>query len=169
MRKSRKGAHRIASTAVAAAMLAGCVANPQTADEFRKTASEGGRVTTFDVIRPFRDVAGAFRSKAPECLNATVREVHQTGTAMWMTVRVYKPTVLVNDKRAELQLRLHYEGLSIGQPPEGYYVFVADATPAGGGKTHVGIYSSTSYDNVTRAVTGWVTGKNIGCPDLSKN
>jgi hypothetical protein len=48
-------------------------------------------------------------------------------------------------------------------------VFVADATAVSAAKTRVDLYTSGStQDSLTRAVTGWATGKNLGCPDLGK-
>ena len=159
--------------AIAAAMLVGCASNPQTPDEFRKTVpgSMMGKLVTFDAARPYREVARTFQSRAPECLNVRVRQYHQTGTASWMTNAVYKPTVLVTGTRAELHLQMHYDGqMVIGEePPGGFYVFIADATSIGAGRTHVDIYASgAAQESLTKAVTGWATGKNLGCPDLDK-
>ena len=164
--------HRAIGVTVAAAILGGC-ANPQTADEFRKSVPDSmtGKLVTFEVSRPVQDVARTFQAKAPECLTVKVKAYHQTGTASWMTINVYKPTVRVGDKRAELVLQRHDEAATtnIGEPPGGYYVFVADATAIGAAKTRVDLYTSAnSQEGLTRAVTGWATGKNLGCPDLGK-
>jgi hypothetical protein len=158
---------------LAAAVLFGCAGNPQTPDEFRKTVpgSMTGKLVTFEAARPFREVAKTFQARGPECLNVRIRQYHQTGTASWMTNAVYKPTVLVTDRRAELHLQMHYDGqMVIGEePPGGFYVFVADATPIDAARTHVDIYTSAiAQDSLTRAVTGWATGKNLGCPDMGK-
>ena len=159
--------------AVAAAALGGCAGNPQTADEFRKTTpgSMTGKLVTFEADRPVRDIGATFRSRAPECLTVKVKAYHQTGTASWMTLDVYKPTVRVSDKRAELVLQKHDEAatMNVGEPPGGFYVFIADATAVSATRTRVDLYTSAvARDSLTRAVTGWATGKNLGCPDLGK-
>jgi len=158
--------------AVAAAMLGGC-ANPQTPDEFRKMAPDSmtGKLVTFETARTVRDIGATFRSRAPECLTVKVKAYHQTGTAAWMTLDAYKPTVRVTDKRAELILQKHDEAatMNAGEPPGGFYVFIADATAISATRTRVDLYTSAlAKDSLTRAVTGWATGKNLGCPDMGK-
>ena len=163
---------RAIGIAVAAAVLGGC-ANPQTADEFRKSVPDSmtGKRVTFEASRPVGEIARTFQAKAPECLTVKVKAYHQTGTASWMTLKAYKPTVRVTDKRVELVLQVHDEAATanVGEPPGGFYVFVADATAVNAAKTRVDLYTSGStQDSLTRAVTGWATGKNLGCPDLGK-
>lgn len=167
-----RGLQSAIGVAVAAAMLGGC-ANPQTADEFRKTVpgSMTGKLVTFEASRPVNDIGRTFQARAPECLTVKVKAYHQTGTASWMTLKVYKPTVRVSDKRAELVLQVHDEAtaVNVGEPAGGYYVFIADATAISATRTRVDLYTSaTAQDSLTRAVTGWATGKNLGCPDLGK-
>lgn len=167
-----RGLHGAIGAAVAAAMLGGC-ANPQTADEFRKTVpgSMTGKLVTFEASRPVSDIGRTFQARAPECLTVKVKAYHQTGTASWMTIKVYKPTVRVSDKRAELVLQVHDEAtaVNVGEPAGGYYAFIADATAIGATRARVDLYTSAmAQDSLTRAVTGWATGKNLGCPDLGK-
>jgi hypothetical protein len=53
-------------------------------------------------------------------------------------------------------------------PPGGVYIFVADATPQGN-RTRIQIYGpSKGYDVLHRAVRGWASGENLGCPDMTK-
>jgi len=62
--------------------FAGCVTHhPQTAEEFRKAVPGAfmAKVESFEVDRPFDDVARTFQKKAPECLNLRVRTTSQTG------------------------------------------------------------------------------------------
>ena len=170
-------ATRAAFACAALAMAAGCAVNyPQTAQEFREQipGATFGQKKTFEARRPFREVAKTFRTKGPECLNVSVRTVSQTGTSYQSYVTTYKPTVLVEPRRAELHVQQHYRGGGIiipGKEPEGgLYLLVADATPLDGGRrTRIDIYGPThGADTLIRAVTGWATGENVGCPDLTQ-
>jgi hypothetical protein len=159
-----------------AALLGACaIQHPQTAEEFRQyvPGATFGKVQTFEVNRPLREVAKTFQAKAPECLNIAVRTVETSsngaGTNLLTT---YKPTVLASEKRAELHVQRSYKGnvIVLGKAPEGGdYVVVADATPLDRNRTHIDIYGpSIGADTLVRAITGWATGKNVGCPDMTK-
>jgi hypothetical protein len=163
-------------TAPAAALLAACaVPHPQNAEEFRQYVPTAtfGKVQSFEARRPFRDVAKTFQAKAPECLNIAVRTVETSSTSNINVLTTYKPTVVVNEKRAELHVQRTLKGNVIvpGKPPEGGdYFLVADATPLDRNRTRVDIYSpSMGATTLVRAVTGWATGENVGCPDMTKN
>ncbi|HJY75971.1 MAG TPA: hypothetical protein VKE95_05030, partial [Burkholderiales bacterium] len=55
-------------------------------------------------------------------------------------------------------------------PPGGLYYLVADATPVDKGTTRIDIYApSMGTDTLVRAITGWATGDNLGCPDMTKS
>jgi len=159
----------------ALAALSACGSMPQTAQEFREAIPTAftGEVQHFEANRPFREVARTFQAKAPECLNVSVRTVSQTGTSYQNIVAVYRPTVLVSDKKAELHVQRKYEKGVISpykEPEGGHYVLVADATPVDRGKTRVDIYGpSKGLDVLIKAVKGWATGQNVGCPDMTKN
>ena len=160
-----------------AVLLSGCAMHyPQTAEEFRQAAPGAfmAKVQTFEANRPFRDVARTFKAKAPECLSVSVRTVSQTGTSYQNYLTTYKPTVLVTERKAELHVQRHYQGGGIivpgKEPPGGLYMLVADATPLDKGRTRIDIYGpSRGADTLIRAVTGWATGQNLGCPDMTKN
>ena len=155
-------------------LLAACAQNPQTAEEFRKyvPTSSFAKVQTFEAKRAFRDVAKTFQAKAPECLNVSVRSVQQSSTSYSNVVTTYKPTVLVSETKAELHVQVSYKGNVIvpGKVPEGgMYYLVADATPIDRNRTRVDIYAPTiGTTTMVRAITGWATGENVGCPDLTK-
>jgi hypothetical protein len=156
-------------------LVSGCAVlsgHPQNAEEFRKAVpgSMTAKVETFEVNRPFTDVAKTFKEKAPRCLNVRVKTVSQTGASYQVTR--YKPTVLANGKKAELDVQFHHEQgvLNVTKEPEGgYYLLVADAYPVGEGRTRVDLYRpSLGYKALIKAVKGWATGNNLGCPDLTK-
>ncbi len=167
----------IKALAVLAILLPGCaVQYPQNAEEFRKAVPGAfmAKLQTFETNRAFRDVARTFQARAPECLNVSVRTVSQTGTSYQSYLTIYKPTVVVNERKAELHVQRHYQGGGIivpgKEPPGGLYMLVADATPVDRSRTRIDIYAPThGADTLIRAVTGWATGQNLGCPDLTKN
>ena len=168
---------RLGAWCAGVAALAGCAVNfPQNAQEFREQipGATFGQKQTFEAKRPYRDVAKTFQAKAPECLNVSVRTVSQTSTSYQNILTTYKPTVVVGAQKAELHLQRHYQGGGViipGKEPEGgLYMVVADATALDRSRTRIEIYAPThGADAVIKAITGWATGENVGCPDMTKN
>jgi len=164
------------AAAVAVVALASCaIKQPQTAEEFRKAVGGGAMMTkteSYEVNRPLRDVAAAFQRRAPECLRVSVRTVSQTTGSYQNILTEYTPTVLAGGERAELHVQqLHKTGVLYPSkpPPGGVYIFVADAYPEGAKRTRIQIYGpSRGYDVLHRAVRGWASGENMGCPDMTK-
>lgn len=159
------------------AVLTGCGTMPLTADEFRKAVPGAltGKVETFEVDRPFHAVAETFRKKAPECLNKTVTTTSTTpgqyGPVVSTYTVTYKPTVLVTKKKAELHVQHHTDNtVKVYKEPEGgYFLLVADAYPIDKKRTRVDLYRpSIGHKVLIKAVKGWSTGKNVGCPDLTQ-
>jgi hypothetical protein len=149
------------------AILLGC-ANPQTAEEFRK--SYNGPAATVGLDRPLRDVAATFQSRAPECLNVTVRRTVPSPTYQVVDV-AYAPRVVVSTRRVELYVQMRYvRGVltSVGEPEGGYYMLVADVYPVDAKHSRMEIFGLNSDHVMGRAITGWATGKNLGCPDMTK-
>lgn len=159
---------------VASLSAVACAPMPQTAEEFRKAVPGAvmAKTDSYEVNRPIKDVAATFRRKAPECLNVSVRTVSQTTTSYQNILTEYKPTVVVNGERAELHVQqLHKTGVMYpSKPPEGgIYLLVADAYPLPGNRTRIQTYGpSKGYDVLHRAVRGWASGDNVGCPDMTK-
>ena len=161
--------------AAAVVLLAGCVTqHPQNAEEFRKMAPGAFmiKVETHEINRSVRDIGATFRKRAPDCLNMRVTMTEQGPGSYHVVVTAYKPTVVVTDERAELHLQQHHERgvIAVTKMPEGgYYLFVADAYPVDAKRSRLQIIGpSKGYDMVHRAIIGWATGKNLGCPDLTK-
>ena len=153
----------------------GCATHhPQTAEEFRQAVPGAfmGKVETFEVNRPFRDVASTFQRMAPQCLDVTIKTTSQTHMSYQVIVTTYKPTVLVSADKAELPVQQHHaQGvLNVTKEPEGgYYLLVADASPINENRTKVDFYRPSMGHNVlVKATKGWATGENVGCPDFSK-
>lgn len=166
----------VVAAALACALLSGCAAmtgHPQTAEEFRKAVPGAfmGEVETFEVDRPFSEVARTFQEKAPECLDVTIRTVSRTNMSYQVIVTTYRPTVLVNGQRAELHVQFHHDQgvLNVTKEPEGgYYLLVADLFPLERDRTRVDLYRpSMGYDVLVKGVKGWAASDNSGCPDLT--
>ena len=161
--------------AVSALLLAGCATQqPQTADEFRRAVPGAfmAKTETFEVNRSFRDVAETFQRRAPECLNVTTRTTSQTRTSYQVIVTAYTPTVVATKERAELHVQQdHKTGvMKVAKEPQGgHYLLVADAYPVDKNRTRVQWFGpSRGYDVLIRAVKGWASGENLGCPDMTK-
>ena len=158
-----------------ALLLQACVQMPQNAEDFRKAVAGGAMLTkteTYEVNRPLSAVAATFQRRAPECLRVAVRTVSQTTTSYQNILTAYKPTVVVTAERAELHVQqLHKTGvLYPSKPPEGgTYLVVADAYPLPGNRTRIQLFGpSKGYDVLYRAIRGWASGENLGCPDMTK-
>src|SRR4051812_15356813 len=166
---------RYASCLFLCAALGGCGSAPQTAQEFRQAAPGAMmmKTETLDVNRPFRDVADTFRRKAPECLSVAVRTTSQTSTSFQVIDAEYKPTVIVTKDRAELHVQRDYKRGVIKaykEPDGGHYLVVADAYPIAQNKTRLELFGpSRTHEVLIRAIKGWATGENLGCPDMTKN
>jgi hypothetical protein len=159
-----------------AVLLTACVAMPQNPDDFRKAVSGGAVMTktdSYEVNRSTQAVAATFKQRAPECLGVQVRTVSQTTTSYQNILTTYTPTVVAGGQRAELHVQQLHKGGGViypQKPPEGgVYIFVADATPVSANRTRIQLYGpSKGYDVLYRAIRGWATGENLGCPDMTK-
>ena len=102
--------------------LVGCISHPQTAEEFRKAVpgAFSAKVETFEVDRPFSQVASTFQKMGPNCLSKTIKTTSQTTTSYQVIVTTYKPTVMVTGKKAELHVQFHHDqGVRRGQQGTG--------------------------------------------------
>ena len=154
--------------------LSGCVTMPQTAEEFRKAVpgSFMGKVETFEVDRPFMDVAKTFQSMGPRCLDVRIKTVSDTYQSHQVIVAKYTPTVIISDEKAELYVQERHEAgvLAVHKEPEnGHFLMVVDAIPLDRNRTQITMYRpAKGHDVMVKAIKGWATGKNVGCPDLAK-
>jgi hypothetical protein len=155
--------------------LSACsIHHPQSAEEFRQvipTAFMGG-VESFEVDRSFKDIGATFQKKAPQCLNIKIESVTQSNTSYHRVVTAYNPSVRISADKAEMILQQHHESgvIAVSEVPKGgYYLFVVDAIPLAKNKSKVDIYGPTmGYDTLIKAIKGWATGTNLGCPDLTR-
>jgi hypothetical protein len=163
-----------ASGALMALVVAGCAGGsaPQTPDEFRKTVPTAfmGQVTTFEVARPVSEVGRTFQARAPECLDVAVRGVDTK--LLYAVTTTYKPSVSVGDKKAELRVQRKFSGavfIPYKEPEGGTYFLVVEATAIDKGRSRIDVYGfKVGMNELMRAVTGWATGQDLGCPDMTK-
>lgn len=159
-----------------ALLLSGCGGMPKNAEEFRQGALNSpfkntfNLVETYEVARPFPDVSATLQKRAKECLaltyDWTVNDRRYVNTRSGTTT--YKPTFIASAKRAEVHVQKKSTGtIEIGAPEAGGYRIVLDATPLAKNRTRIVTYaSSAEADLFKKAMRGWVTGDNPGCPDL---
>jgi hypothetical protein len=146
---------------------------PQTADEFRQEVPGAfmGMVEKFEVDRSYTEVGKSFQKMAPQCLDVRIKTTSQTNMSYQVIVTKWNPTVKITDQRAELHIQqLHEKGvLNVYEVPDkGYYTMVIDAIPVGKNSSQIVMYrSSVGNKALVKAIKGWATGKNIGCPDLT--
>ena len=164
---------RICLVAFISLLLQACVQMPQTAEEFRKVVP-GAMMTktdTYQVNRPMSEVASTFERLAPKCLNVTVQTVSHSATSFQNLVARYKATVVRTSERVELHVQQLYETgvLYPSKPPEGgVYLLVADAYAQSNQSARIQLYGpSMGYDALYRAIRGWASGENLGCPDMT--
>ncbi len=158
------------------ALLSGCLATskPMTASEFRAAVPGAfmAKKESYEVGQSFEQVAARFKKMAPKCLDVTIKSTSRTSTSYQVIVTEYRPTVIVGKTRAELHVQQHHaQGvMKIGEEPEGgYYLMVFDAIKLGRNKTRIDYYGpSRGFDTMVKAIKGWASGKNVGCPDLTK-
>jgi len=165
----------VRTLAAATVLLSGCVTqHPQNAEEFRRMAPGAFmvKVENHQIDRSVSEIGETFQARAPECMNMRVTTTSQTRGSYQVIVSLYKPTVVATEQRAELHLQRHHEKgvLAVTKEPEGgYYLIVADAYPVDGSRSRLQIIGpSKGYDVIYRAIVGWATGNNLGCPDLTK-
>jgi hypothetical protein len=163
------------TTLITTVSLSGCVGHmPQTADEFRKELPGAflGEVEKFDVNRSYTDIGKTFQKMAPKCLDVRIKSTSQSSTSYQVVVTKWHPTVKITKQKTELHIQqLHEQGVMnvYKVPPNGYYMMVVDATPTGKNKSQVTMYrSSVGNETLIKAIKGWASGKNLGCPDLTK-
>lgn len=157
------------------AVLTGCVtSHPQNAIEFRAAVPGAflAKVEKYEVSQPFQKVASRFEKMAPKCLNVTIKTVSQSTTSYQVIVTEYKPTVILSEDHAELHVQQHHaQGvMKITEEPEGgYYLMVFDAIKVDEGTTRIEYYGpSVGHESIIKAIKGWASGENVGCPDLTK-
>lgn len=170
---------KIALGLTLSAALCGCgsLGQPMSPSEFRETVggSSFGTVESFEATRPYDQVVDTLRKKANECLAVATTSsgtVFQGNMATRETSHsVYKPTVSVAGQTMQLAVQVDFGPHAVVQkvPEGGFYILVADATPAGTKATKVTIYHGKlgKAKEIGAAVRGWATGTSASCPNLN--
>jgi hypothetical protein len=165
--------------AAAVLVLGGCASlePPQTAEAFRREAAGAllPRTGTVELGRPLREVADAFREKAPECLDrnatATIKTITNYQEIIRTYITTYTPTVVENAQRVELHVQWRTQGeihLSPA-PARGAYRLIVDAYPVEGDRTRLQWFGPSAADDfLVHAVRGWALGENVQCPDFTR-
>ena len=156
-------------------VLTGCnLEQPQNATEFRAGVPGAfmAKVEKYEVSQPFEQVAARFKKMAPKCLDVTIKTTSQTTTSYQVIVTDYNPTVIVHKNRAELHVQQDFlQGvMHVSEvPPGGYFMMIFDAIKVGANTTRIEYYGpSVGSETMVKAIKGWASGDNVGCPDLTK-
>lgn len=163
-------------------LLAGCGVTgpiPQTAEEYRRVILADGYGTQFDtyvVDQPYSKVAATLKTKSKECLavKMTSTRCMTGGRNCKVLDNFFTPTIAGGANKTELHLQWRTEPddslyMSGTKPPvTGAYIVVADAVPAGNGKTKLSVYATKHvFRSIPQAIKNWATGTNMGCPSMA--
>ena len=104
-----------------AALASACVKPPMNAEGFRQMAASDSmwvEVDKFEVDRPYQEVAKTFKSRSDACLRVQVLTSSSGGYMSHPTTftQDYKPTVKMNQQRAEFYVQIHMEGTNLIPP-----------------------------------------------------
>lgn len=144
---------------------------PMNTGEFRQAAKSNAMLLTtesFEVNRPYSEVARAFREKAPECLSFKLGSATRNmfgGSSNPVYYAETRQTVLVAKDKTELSFQVKYMNTVTSEPEGGSYHLVADAYRVGKNRTRVDVYRRTKVELLVEALKGWASGENMGCPD----
>ncbi len=165
---------RIFMTLVAIGALSGCGSTaipPSTASEFRESVKQDARTfEEFTTDRAFNDVVYSFKKMVPQCMGflpAPERRDRRAGeqeTEAWMDGSA---RVSASADNVELHIQRKIQNPTGKTPKEGLFLLVADAHPAGPGKTKVEIYYREGLKEAAAAIRGWAAGESFQCPDRS--
>jgi len=165
----------LATLVLIVGMLSGCGTMGVTPEQLVKNVkgmNDENAISKYVVNRPLSQVTETFRDRAYRCLSVKVQVTTQQGYAIHTDTMVYTPRVKVYKNHTRLTLQKKFEGaidLSDQKPaPDGYYIMVADAYPAGPNKTRIESYLGTGEETAMKAVHHWADGSNLGCPDLTQ-
>lgn len=144
---------------------------PMNTTEFRHAAKANAMLLTtesFEVNRPYGEVARTFKEKAPECLSFRLGSATRNmfgGSSNPVYYAETKQAVLVSNEKAELSFQVKYKNTLTSEPEDGSYYLVADAYRVGKNRTRVDVYRRTKVELLVEALKGWASGENLGCPD----
>lgn len=167
------------SVIIISTALGGCIGNvklPQNSSEYRagilKETSTNVIHDKYSLSRSYSSVTSNLEKIASKCLNVSFKHTSHNvvGRETSGYIAHYTPTIIVGKTHTEIHLQRRLEGSmhKLKEPEKGHYILVADIIRTGG-KTDVEVFSGKPYGTTTaKAISNWVSGKNMSCPDLSK-
>jgi hypothetical protein len=156
------------------ALLMSACTIPMNTAEFRQAAKANAALLTsesFEVNRPFSEVARTLKDKGPECLDFQLGSATRNmfgGSSNPVYYAQTKQAVVISKDKAVLTFQVKYKNTITKEPEDGSYFLVADAYRVSKNKTRVDVYRRTKVDLLLEALKGWSSGENLGCPDPAK-
>jgi len=129
-----------------------------------------GNVERLEVNRAVRDIGATFRERASACLKTSTRTHRNHHVPLGTITELnYTPTVVETDNRVELHLQVRQTVAIDLAPvsPNGFFVFLAQATPIDARRSRLEIWNMDWGKALPAAVKGWASGGFSGCPDLT--
>src|SRR5258706_9353733 len=112
-----KDARAHLAIAFAAVALGGCVAQPQSPEEFKQVISDGsGRKESYMVKRTFEAVVKSIKDNADRGFNATRESTLMSGYQMEHSVVIYRCQTSLEEGRAQLVIQKKNRPKGIGAP-----------------------------------------------------
>lgn len=161
-------------------VLAGCGTIPRTGDLLVTSAKNGDVFSdkeSFEVHKPLYQVARVLKRQSHKCLARDISFTAHGDSNGGVTLnrretRELTPKMKIGRHHARLTVQVKSIGGAkdlADPPPDGWYMVVVDATAEGAHKTRVdAYYRQTSFKGAFTAIKPWVTGTNMGCPDLTQ-
>ncbi len=160
---------------LAIAVLGGCGTMgpaPMTSEEFRESVKRDGRnIQELTVDRAFDDVVYTFKKMTLQCLSFLPSPDARAGGATAEQAEAWaegRASVRVSGSNLELSIQRRMRNPEDRMPKDGYYLLVADAHPAGPGKTKVEVYHWESVKEAADVISGWASGERFVCPEKSR-
>jgi hypothetical protein len=156
------------------AALFGCVAQPQSPDEFKQVISGGsGRRETYTVSKPFATVVKGVKDRAEQGFNSSHESTLMSGNQMEHSVVIWRCRTSVDEGRAQLVIQKENRPKGIGAPmPDGgWFWFVADMERVSPEETRITTYGLSGIaagktSDVLDAIKQWAQGKDVPAPSL---
>ncbi|HZW12566.1 MAG TPA: hypothetical protein VFF81_05160 [Noviherbaspirillum sp.] len=151
--------------------LIGCVATPQTRDEFKQQIKEHPKLGLHEMYtanRRFEDVVRTIETKWQECYNVSRTTTRSQGGMTTMRYRdTYHPkSEKKNNSLVEMTLQETSEGIVMLNkiPPGGLYMAALDLERLPANKTRLTWYSPAwGWGDSWEKNKQWSDGKNIAC------
>lgn len=157
-----------------AVYLGGCVAQPQSPEEFRKVIADGhGQKDSYTVNRPFDDVYRVFKEKGEPGFTQRFDNTLMSGYQTEHSVVIFRCKVAAESGRAQLVIQKENIPRGVGptMPQGGWYWLVADLEAQSDQETRVTTYGlsgigSGRTSHALEAIKQWAQGNDVPAPAL---